>query len=167
MAGSIKRSAAAPQDFTLALALADALPVLFFGASMILVARNVGSVLFGFGAAVITLAGCGKVLWKIFLGVWKKNVVWLNRYFIPCQITGLLLVLAALALHIPAMDGAQLLGQLLHFPSLLFFLVWLAGMAVMGWYRKNRFDNSLKANWTAQLINTVTQGALLLGILFL
>ena len=62
---------------------------------------------------------------------------------------------------------ANLLVQLTHFPSVIFFLLWLCGMGCMSWYRKNRFDNSLKSNWTAQLINTAAQGALLLGILFL
>lgn len=46
-------------------------------------------------------------------------------------------------------------------------VIMLCGVGCMSWYRKNRFDNSLKANWTAQLINTAAQGALLLGILFL
>ena len=46
-------------------------------------------------------------------------------------------------------------------------VIMLCGMGCMSWYRKNRFDNSLKANWTAQLINTAAQGALLLGILLL
>lgn len=39
MARRIKKQPAAPQDFTPALALVDALPVLFFGASMVLTAR--------------------------------------------------------------------------------------------------------------------------------
>ena len=46
-------------------------------------------------------------------------------------------------------------------------VIMLCGMGCMSRYRKNRFDNSLKSNWTAQLINTAAQGALLLGILFL
>ena len=46
-------------------------------------------------------------------------------------------------------------------------VIMLCGVGCMSWYRKNRFDNSLKSNWTAQLINTAAQGALLLGILFL
>ena len=58
-----------PQDFTPALAAMDALPVLCFGAGMVLAARTLGSVLFALGAAVITLAGCGKVLWKLLLMV--------------------------------------------------------------------------------------------------
>lgn len=163
----MKKQIDTPQDFTPALALVDALPVLFFGAAMVLAARALSSILFGIGAAVITLAGCGKVLWKLLLAVWKRNVAWLNRWFIPCQICGFLLVVAALVLTVGRFDWPRLAGRLIQFPAGVFFLVWIIGMGVMGWYRKNRFDNSLKANWTAQIINTAAQGALLLGILFL
>ncbi len=152
-----------PQDFPLALAVEDALPVGFFGAAMLLAAQRFGSILFGLGAAVITLAGCGKVLWKVILGVWRRNVAWLNRWFIPCQIGGFLLVVAGLVV-----DGRKIAwAQLAQFPALLFFLLWFAGLGVMGWYRKTRFDNSVKANRTAQFINTAAQGALLLGVLLL
>lgn len=167
MAGGVNKQPAAPQGFTPALALVDALPVLFFGASMVFAARGFGSILFGFGAAVITLAGCGKVLWKLILAVWQRNAAWLNRWFIPCQISGFLLVVLALVLHAGQIDWGSLAGRLVQVPSVLFFAVWLIGMGTMGWYRKRRFDNSVKANWTAQIINTVAQGALLLGILFL
>ena len=153
-----------PEDFTPSLALADALSVLFFAVSMALVAGRFTSVVFRLGAAVIVLASCGKVLWKLLLGLWKRNVPWFNRYFIPCQISGFVLILLSLVLNFRVLRWGNLLAQLTHFPSVIFFLLWLCGM---GWYRKNCFDNSLKANWTAQLINTAAQGALLLGILFL
>ena len=167
MAGGVNKQPAAPQGFTPALALVDALPVLFFGASMVLVAKGFGSVLFGLGAAIITLAGCGKVLWKLILAVWQRNAAWLNRWFIPCQISGFLLVILAVVLNAGQIDWGGLAGRLGRFPSAVFFLLWFIGMGVMGWYRKHRFDNSVKANWTAQIINTAAQGALLLGILFL
>lgn len=150
-----------PKDFILALALVDIVPVLFFGISMLLAASKLHSLIFAIGAAVITLAGCGKVLWKLLLAVGKKDVRWLNRYFIPCQITGFLLVLIALAMSLIHIQW----GELVRFPRVLFWLLWLAGMGIMAWYRKYRFDNSLTANWTAQLINTITQGALLIAML--
>ena len=167
MADRMKNRNSAPDDFTLSLALVDALPVLFFAISMGLIASRFTSVLFGLGAAVIVLASCGKVLWKLLLGLRKQNIPWLNRYFIPCQISGFVLILLSLVLHFRTIRWEELLVQLTHFPSALFFLLWLCGMGCMSWYRKNRFDNSLKANWTAQIINTVTQGALLVGILCL
>ena len=78
-----------------------------------------------------------------------------------------MLILLSLVLHLRTIRWSSVLARLTHFPSVIFFLLWLCGMGCMSWYRKNRFDNSLKANWTAQLINTAAQGALLLGILFL
>ena len=167
MPDHMKNRNSAPDDFTLSLALVDALPVLFFACSMVLIARRFASILFGFGAAVIVLASCGKVLWKLRLSLRKQNVPWLNRYFIPCQLSGFALILLSVVLHFRTIRWGRFLVQLTHFPSALFFLLWLCGMGCMSWYRKNRFDNSLKANWTAQIINTVTQGALLVGILCL
>ena len=159
MAGRVKQELS--RDFTPALVLADALPVLFFGISMLVAARRLQSGLFAVCVAVITLAGCGKVLWKLLLAVWKKNVPWLNRYFVPCQIAGSCLALAAMVLSLGRIDWAGLV----RFPRVVFWLLWLAGIGIMGWYRKHKFDNSLVANWTAQLINTATQGALLIAIL--
>ncbi|PDX61964.1 hypothetical protein [Faecalibacterium langellae] len=167
MADRMKNRNFIPEDFTLSLALVDALPVLFFSCSMVLIAGRFASILFCLGAAVIVLASCGKVLWKLLLSLRKQNVPWLNRYFIPCQISGFVLILLSLVLHLRTIRWSSVLARLTHFPSVIFFLLWLCGMGCMSWYRKNRFDNSLKANWTAQLINTAAQGALLLGILFL
>lgn len=167
MADRMKKRSSAPEDFTLSLALVDALPALFFAVSMALVAGRFASVVFRLGAAVIVLASCGKVLWKLLLSLYKRNVPWLNRCFIPCQISGFGLILLSLALNLRTIRWQSLLAQLTHFPSVVFFLLWLCGMGCMSWYRKNRFDHSLKANWTAQLINTATQGALLAGLLLL
>ena len=56
-----------PENFTLSLALVDALPVLFFGGSMILIGLLFGSPLFLIGAALCFWAGAAKVLWKIIV----------------------------------------------------------------------------------------------------
>lgn len=154
------------EGFTVALALMDGVPVAFFAAAMVLTALRFGSALFAAGAAVITLASCCKVLWKLILGIWKKNVAWLNRLFIPAQLSGLVLVLLSAAMDLRGIAWKALCTALTGFPSAVFFLCWLAGMGLMGWYRKNKFDNSARANWTAQLVNTAAQGALLLGVLF-
>ncbi len=55
------------EGFTVALALVNAIPVLLFGSSMILVASRFGHPLFIIGAALSTLAGCCKVAWKLIL----------------------------------------------------------------------------------------------------
>lgn len=84
MADRVKQNI--PEDFPIALALVDAIPVLLFGISVLIMAGRLQNILFVVGASVITLAGCGQVLWKLILAVWKKNIQWLNRYFVPCQI---------------------------------------------------------------------------------
>ena len=153
------------EGFTLSLALVDAIPVLFFGASMILVAAKFDSPLFIVGAVISTLAGCCKVLWKLILGIWKKDVRWLNKPFVPMQATGFMLMLVSFVIGFGTINWSGLLASVTGYPTIIFFTLWIVMMGTMGWYRKNKFDNSARANWTAQIINCVGQGALLLGIL--
>ena len=49
------------EGFTIGLALVDAVPVLSFGISMVIIASKFGSPLFMVGAALSVLAGCCKV----------------------------------------------------------------------------------------------------------
>ncbi len=154
------------EGFTVALALVDAIPVVLFGASMLLVAGRFDHPVFLIGACLSTLAGCGKVAWKLILGIWKKDVQWLNKPFVPMQATGFGLMLLSLVLGFGYIDWAGLWAGVSGLPSLIFFLLWIGMMGCMGCYRKKKFDNSARANWTAQIINCVGQGALLLGILF-
>ena len=63
-----------PEDFTLLLALTDSLPVIFFGACMLLIGRRFSSLLFMAGALLCLIGGAGKVLWKIIVVLQKKNV---------------------------------------------------------------------------------------------
>ena len=57
-----------PQDFTPALAAMDALPVLCFGAGMVLAARTLGSVLFALGAPGAAKC-CGSCCWPCKSGM--------------------------------------------------------------------------------------------------
>lgn len=153
------------EGITLAMALVDAVPVVLFGASMVVLAGRFGSWLFALGAIVSTLAGCCKVAWKGILGTTKKNIPWLNRVHMPGQMTGFCLMLLSFVLHYKKISWPGVWEAVTGFPSCLFLLLWVCLMGVMGWYRKHRFDNSPRANWTAQGINCAAQAALLLGIL--
>ena len=154
------------EGFTLALALVDAIPVLSFGISMVILASRFDSPLFLIGAALSVLAGFCKVAWKLILGLWKKDLNWLNKPFLPMQITGFGFILGSLAVNLGRIHWAGVLGALVSFPSILFFAAWLALMFLMGWYRKHRFRrDDAHANWTAQIINAIGQTCLLLGIL--
>ncbi len=155
------------EGFTIGLALVDAIPVLLFGGSMILVASKFGHPLFIVGAVISTLAGCCKVAWKLILGIWKKDLRWLNKPFVPMQCAGFLLMLISFILGFGRISWPAVLAALTGFPGILFFLGWIGLMVFMGWFRKNKFSNDdSRSNWTAQIVNCLGQACLLLGILF-
>lgn len=155
------------EGFTVALALVDAIPVLSFGISMVIIASRFDSPLFMIGAFLSVLAGCCKVCWKLVLGIWKKDLRWLNKPFLPMQITGFGFILGSLLTGLGKINWGGVLTAVTSLPSLAFFLAWIGLMFFMGWYRKNRFKNDdAHSNWTAQIVNAVGQTCLLLGILF-
>ena len=155
------------EGFTLALALVDAIPVLSFGISMVIIASRFGSPIFMIGAALSVLAGCCKVAWKLVLGIAKKDLRWLNKPFVPMQAAGFLLMLVSFIIGVRKISWSGILAAVTGLPSLLFFLAWIGLMFFMGWYRKNKFKNDdAHSNWTAQIINAIGQTCLLLGILF-
>ena len=86
------------EGFTLALALVDAIPVLSFGISMVIIASRFDSLIFMIGASLSVIAGCCKVAWKLVLGIWQKDLRWLNKPFVPMQATGFLLMLISFIL---------------------------------------------------------------------
>lgn len=155
------------EGFTLALALVDAIPVLSFGISMLIIASRFDSLLFIIGASLSVLAGCCKVAWKLALGIAKKDLKWLNKPFVPMQATGFSLILISLVLGFRKISWSGVLAAITGLPSILFFLCWIGCMFAMSWYRKHKFQrNDAHANWTAQIINAIGQTCLLLGILF-
>ena len=155
------------EGFTVALALVDAIPVLSFGISMVIIAGRFQSPLFMVGAGLSVLAGCCKVAWKLVLGIAKKDLRWLNKPFVPMQATGFLLMLLSVIVGFGKINWVGVGAALVSLPSIIFFAVWIALMGFMFWYRKHKFSNDdAHANWTAQIINAVGQTCLLLGILF-
>lgn len=154
------------EGFTIALALVDAIPVLSFGISMVIIASRFQSPLFMIGAALSVLAGCCKVAWKMVLGITQKDLRWLNKPFLPMQATGFLLMLVSFLLGFKKISWGSVLAAVTGIPSILFFIAWIGFMGFMGWYRKHKFSNEdAKSNWTAQIINAIGQTCLLLGIL--
>ena len=155
------------EGFTIALALVDAIPVLSFGISMVIIAGRFDSPLFMIGAILAALGGCCKVVWKLVLGVAKKDLRWLNKLFVPMMASGFLLLLISVLLNITKINWAGVGAALIGLPSILFFAAWIGLMGFMGWFRKHKFQNDdAKSNWTAQIVNAVGQTCLLLGILF-
>ncbi len=155
------------EGFTIALALVDAIPVLSFGLSMVILASRFQSPLFMIGAILSVLGGCCKVTWKLVLGISKKDLRWLNKPFLPMMVSGFLLLLVSVLLNITKIHWADVGAAVIGLPSILFFAAWIGLMGFMGWYRKHKFSgDDAKSNWTAQIINAIGQTCLLLGILF-
>ena len=155
------------EGFTIGLALVDAIPVLSFGISMVLIASRFPSPLFMIGAILSVLGGCCKVVWKLVLGIWKKDLRWINKPFVPMMAGGFLLLIISLIVGFGKIHWAGVGAAILSFPSVLFFAAWIGLMGFMGWYRKHKFSNEdAKSNWTAQIVNALGQTCLLLGILF-
>ena len=155
------------EGFTIGLALVDAIPVLSFGISMVIIAARCRSPLLMVGAALSVRAGCCKVAWKMILGVSKKDVRWLNKSFVPMQAAGFLLMLVSVVIGFGKINWANVGAAILSLPSIVLFIAWIALLGFMGWYRKHKFSNDdARSNWTAQIVNAVAQTCLLLGILF-
>ena len=155
------------EGFTVGLALVDAIPVLSFGISMVIIAGRFDSHLFLIGAILSVLGGCCKVAWKLVLGITKKDLRWLNKPFVPMMAGGFLLLLVSLVIGFGTIDWAAVLAAVTGIPSILFFIAWIGLMGFMGWFRKNKFQNDdARSNWTAQIVNAIGQTCLLLGILF-
>ena len=155
------------EGFTIALALVDAIPVLSFGVSMVIIASRFPSPLFMIGAILSVLGGCCKVAWKLVLGITRKDLRWLNMPVVPMMAGGFLLLLISVLLNITAINWAGVSAAIIGLPSVLFFIAWIGLMGFMGWFRKHKFSNDdAHSNWTAQIINAIGQTCLLLGILF-
>ena len=155
------------EGFTIGLALVDAIPVLSFGISMVIIATRFDSALFMIGASLSVLAGCCKVAWKLVLGITGRDLKWLNKPFVPMQATGFLLMLVSFVLGFRKISWVNVATAMMRFPSAAFFAGWIGLMFTMSWYRKHKFQrNDAASNWTAQIINAIGQTCLLLGILF-
>ena len=155
------------EGFTVGLALVDAIPVLSFGISMLIIATRFDSPTFIIGAILSVLGGCCKVCWKLVLGICQKNLKWLNKPFVPLMAVGFGFLVGSLIGGWKKISWAGVLASVLSFPSIAFFAAWIGLMCFMGWYRKNKFQNDdAHSNWTAQIINAVGQTCLLLGVLF-
>lgn len=156
-----------PTDFTLALACVDALPVLLFGGSGLLLARLFGSGWFLAGALLCFWAGFAKVLWKFLVVLAHKNIWWMFMQMRIAMPAGFGLMLLSLAIDHAKVDFAAMGAAVCSQPSGTLFLLGIGGMVAMGVLAAKLDSGSVKANWAEQLVNTFAQGCIFLGLLFL
>ena len=155
------------EGFTLSLALVDALPVLLFGGSSILIGLIFKSPLFIVGACLVFLGGFLKVLWKIVLATKKKDVPFLNKQMKYTMLTGFALIIVSLIANAKRISFSAMGAALTSLPSCIFFLLFVAGMVTMGVLAKKLDSSVAKNNWIEQCVNATAQLCLFLGLLFL
>ena len=156
-----------PEDFTLSLALIDALPVLFFGGSIILIGLMFRKVLFLIGALLCFWAGVAKVIWKIIVVTKKKNIWWLFMQMRIVMPVGFLLILLSVILNLKAIKLSVILSAVISMPSVVFFAIGIVGMILMGIFASKLDSSDVRSNWIEQLTNTVAQASIFAGVLFL
>ena len=156
-----------PENFTLSLALIDALPVLFFGGSMILIGLMFSKVLFLIGAVLCFWAGAAKVIWKIIVATRKKNIWWLFMQMRIVMPVGFLLMLISVLLNLKTIKLSVILSAVTSVPSVIFFAVGVTGMVLMGVFAAKLDSSDVRSNWIEQTTNAVAQAAIFVGILFI
>lgn len=156
-----------PEDFTLPLAIVDAVPVLLFGGSVILIGLLFKSALFLMGALICFWAGAAKVLWKLLVVTKKANVWWLFLQMRIAMPVGFALMLLSVVLNRNAIDLSAVLSAVTSFPSVLFFAVGALGMVLMDIFASRLNSSDVRSNWIEQLTNAAAQAAFFFGLLLL
>ena len=155
------------EGFSLALAVVDGVPVLAFGASCVILGMLFRSPLFIAGSCLCFLAGFLKVLWKVLLAVSKKDISLLNRQFRCLMPAGFGIIILSLVLGAEKISIPGIISAATAFPSVIFFALWICGMAAMGALAKRLDSSDVKSNWIEQGVNGAAQLCLLAGLLFL
>lgn len=156
-----------PDDFTLSLAAVDALPVLFFGASVILIGLMFKNILFLIGAVLCFWAGAAKVVWKIIVAAKKKNIWWLFMQMRIVMPIGFILILLAVILGRKTIDLPVVFSAVVSMPSVIFFIIGIIGMTLMGVFAAKLDSSDLRSNWIEQLTNAAAQASVFTGVLIL
>lgn len=153
-------------QFTLSLALADALPVLFFGVAAAMLGVKVRSAVFLVGAALCLLAGAGKVVWKLLLALRGKDVAFLGAQLRCVMPAGFLLMIVG-AIFADRATVRALLHAAVRLPSAAFFALTIVGLVAMIVCAKKFDRRDARGNWIEQIINAAAQACAMVGVLLL
>lgn len=154
-----------PDDFTLSLALVDAIPVFFFGLNCVVLGKLCNNLWFIIGAILCLWAGSAKVLWKFIVVLYKRNIWFLfiqMRIIMP--IGFLMMLISTFLSHI---SFESFIKGFTSIPSVYFFGLGIFGMILMLIFAFMLNNKSLKANWIEQLTNGISQICIFIGLLLL
>lgn len=156
-----------PENFTMSLALVDAVPVLFFCATMLLVGIFFKSFLFAFGAVLVLFAGAVKVLWKVIVVLKKKNIWWMFLQMRILMPIGMVLMLLSLIVNAKRVNGSAIWTAMTTMPAAPCFAIGVLGMVLMTVFAFRLDSSDLKSNWIEQGTNGLAQIAFFVGVLLL
>ncbi len=155
---------ALPEGFTLSMAIMDTLPVLFFSIGVGIIGNRLDSQIFLAGAILVILAGALKAGWKFMICLAKKDVRFLNRQMRYLMPVGFVLMVLGLIVDRDKWDLQEVVAHCLRFPSILFLILGILGIAGMIYLGKHANGRDAKANWMEQGVNSVAQLCFLLAI---
>ena len=153
------------ENFSKGMAWFDAVPVLLFSISMLLIAYRFCNPLFIAGAVICTCAGIGKVVWKIILASYKKDISIMNkqmRLFMPL---GFVLMIAGVCTGVKGNMWSELWKSVSSLPAALFFAATIVGMSLMGVFAFKLDSTKARSNWIEQITNACAQCCLLIGVI--
>ena len=153
-------------DYTFGLAIFDAVLVLIFLLSGLVLYALSGSLLVLTGAMIAFAGGMSKVVWKILIVKCSADSPGLTKAFHIMLPLGLGLMTIAAVIAVARGKGGEIMHAVTLMPASLFFALGLAGACLMGWLGK-RLDDSARSNWIEELINTAWQTAILIGVVIL
>lgn len=153
------------KDFTLSLALFDALPVMFFCVLVISIANSFHSALFAVGATLCCMAGIGKVVWKIIVAEKGKDIKLLNKQMRLIMPTGFLLIIAGLIISRKTLNPSLFFAAVMKPTNLIFFVIAILGMVMMGIFAFTLDSGKAKSNCIEQITNAIAQCSLMIGII--
>lgn len=151
------------EDFPLSLALFDALPVIFFCCGVLTIGMKYRNPVFLIGSVCCSLAGAGKVLWKVIIAGSKRDITWLNRQMRIVMPVGFLLIL--IGIFTGGIRIAVLKSLIFSLPAGIFFGIAVLGMICMSIFAFMLDDTKVWSNWIEQITNAVAQGCFLIGVL--
>jgi len=155
------------EGFSLAMALVDALPVIFFGCSSVVIGLLFKSTLFIIGAVLVFLAGFLKVTWKLILATAKKDIQILNKQMRAVMPAGFLVIILSVVLGLKRISLPAIWTSLIGAPQCIFFILCLLCMTTMGILAKKLDSRLARSNWIEQSVNTLGQLSFLIGLLII
>lgn len=143
-------------QYSVALAVADFIPVILFSISGIKAAQQgcIPMVLLGMG--IVSIAGFCKAGWKLRLALGKTELRLLNKLFKLMLPVGCIVLLYAGIQWIVITDWKRIV----FCPSSLLLVGFFCGMILMGIWAV-LLDDSRSSTWIKEMTNIIAQGMLL------